>query len=154
MNEQDSVRKWTAVHHVCDICIIQMISMQAVYNFDMSTLQYLLFIAQADANVSDDIGLTPVHIAAKYGNIQALALLYLCGGDVNLLVNVPYKCTMTPLMCAASTSSNASLSIISFLLECGADVLLQDRDGNTAVDYAKTYDVSRCMCHVSGNLLD
>ena len=163
---QDSDGK-TALHH-------------AVYGSDVSCeILSCLIEMGADVNAGGNINHTPLMIAAEKGHINAVTFLIRNGADVDLQdqnygetalfcavrgfdascevlncltkngadINASSKRMLTPLMIAAKMGC---INAVTFLMEHGAIVDLQDKDGKTALHYAvhgcdTTRDVSRCL---------
>ena len=157
----------TALHH-------------AVYGSDVSCeILSCLIEMGADVNAGGNINHTPLMIAAEKGHINAVTFLIRNGADVDLQdqnygetalfcavrgfdascevlncltkngadINASSKRMLTPLMIAAKMGC---INAVTFLMERGAIVDLQDKDGKTALHYAvhgcdTTRDVSRCL---------
>ena len=133
----------------------------------------------ADVNAGGNINHTPLMIAAEKGHINAVTFLIRNGADVDLQdqnygetalfcavrgfdascevlncltkngadINASSKGTLTPLMIAAKMGC---INAVTFLMERGTIVDLQDKDGKAALHYAvlgcdTTGDVSRCL---------
>jgi ankyrin repeat protein len=85
----------------------------------------VLFLNGADPNITDNKGVTPLHVAAKEGFIDiAEVLLQYENADINV-VDLDL---MTPLHYAARHNK---LEMMKFLLRKGADIQSQDRDSHT-----------------------
>jgi len=103
----------------------------------------ILVKAGLDPNHQNYFGKTPLYYAIQLGNHQSAKVLLENGADVNhkyqLEVDDPWNCIgitqweRTPLMHAAQHSD---IEMIDLLLEYGADPLLQDSLGSTAIEYA------------------
>ena len=74
-----------------------------------------------------------LHVAAQTGNRVMSEILISHGADVNA---IEFTENWTPLMMAVL---NNQIEIVRILLKNHADPLLRDREGNTAVDLAKSY---------------
>ena len=84
-----------------------------------------------DLNVTDNDGKHAFHFAASNGHVEALRLLLkICPNHINALK----KSDWTPLMMAASKS--AFLPVIEILVENGADLTVQNKDGWNALHIA------------------
>lgn len=90
----------------------------------------LLLVRGADPLVADLHGWTAIHYAAKDGHRQSLLVLVAHGVDVNLRIREGAHAGATPLIAAAYTGQARTLE---WLLEHGADPLLSDRYGYTAL---------------------
>jgi FOG: Ankyrin repeat len=101
----------------------------AIYHRDQPTVRRLLD-AGVDVNQTDADGFAPVHIAASWGNEEALALLLARGANPNLPGGDE---DMTPLACAAS---DGNTGIARLLLKHGADVNGLSRCETTPVRWA------------------
>ena len=110
---------------------------KAADNEDLASVEVLLKY-RADIEVREDhlrdvwfiIIRTALFSAAVYGGIHILRCLIENGADVN---GVSEDDKSTPLMNAAG---NSQRDVVTFLIEHGANVDLQDEDGFTALHYA------------------
>lgn len=82
------------------------------------------------ANLHDDYGTTPLHLAALFGSPEMVALLL----DYGASPNAVDKRGASPLMFAAGDAKKVKL-----LLDRGADVHLRSALGNTAIVAAASY---------------
>lgn len=80
---------------------------------------------------------TPLILAAAYGGPEAVRLLLNAGAKVN----AKDVRGMTPLMLAIACD-HADARVVRLLLEKGADAKLKERDGESAVDWAKKFNYS------------
>lgn len=88
----------------------------------------------ANPNAIDNNEKTPLMIACSKGNLDIIKLLIENGADINKQGFYD----ITPLMIAITfNKDNKNIEVIKYLLENGADVLLKDKQGKKAVDYAK-----------------
>lgn len=91
----------------------------------------------------EDVGLTPVHIAAEYGDVRALKLLLQRNGDG--LLDARDARGRTAAMLACSNGDAATLKTMT--MKRGASMLdLRDEDGGTALQSA--------ACHGFTDVLD
>jgi ankyrin repeat protein len=91
----------------------------------------------ANLNARDSFyGATALHRAAMYNaNPEVVAMLLKAGADINARSTLE---SMTALMWA--TIPNPHPETIITLLNAGADATLRDKNGKTALDYAKAND--------------
>lgn len=131
-----------------------------------------LIAQEARLDIYDDNGETAMFHAVSSGNLELLGLMISKKGDINqknetgegllekaiifdhiaiveyLLsevkdVNATNQFGMTPLMTAVSNSKN--IEIVNMLLENGAEISLQDINGNTALHFAAESDNSEAV---------
>ncbi|CAM9608017.1 unnamed protein product [Ectocarpus sp. 6 AP-2014] len=101
---------------------------------DDQHLSRVLLIAGADPNLLDDVGRSPLHVAADKGHHRVLGFLLRKGrADANKTTLDTLKCT--PLYLAAN---NGHTSCVSKLLLYGADTDCGDRFENTPLCAAAT----------------
>ena len=91
----------------------------------------------ADVNLQDEDGDTALHFACNsdHASLEILSCLIENGANINACTD--FK--ITPLMMAVQ---NCHKYVVSFLIEHGANVDLQDEDGDTALHYV-AYQESR-----------
>lgn len=106
----------------------------AVQSGDVAKIQMLL-TAGAGADLADDTGMTPMHIAAgtDIAGVGPLKTLIDAGADVNKAD----QDGVTPLMRAADL---ANADRVDLLLSSGAKADAKDAAGRTAADWAKQRD--------------
>jgi uncharacterized protein len=95
----------------------------------------LLLKAGADLNIRTSQGINALTLAARYGYPQVVDLLLKAGTDLNLQTNHKY----TALILAAIYGHT---QVVDILLKAGADYTIKDIDGKTALDLAKTPEIS------------
>jgi ankyrin repeat protein len=103
-----------------------------------------LLTGGVDPNSSDEDGTTALMAAAFAGQSDAVRELLEAGADPN----AQDVSGMTALMHCAMANGELELGeihpifreIVQLLLGYGADVLLEDEDGLTAMDHAESYD--------------
>lgn len=83
----------------------------------------------ADPNCRDENGLTPLHIAAKFGRVEIIRRLVTKGADPN----ARGRNSATPLHLAAESGQEEAARL---LVELGADVNARDESGRTPLHYA------------------
>jgi tankyrase len=84
-----------------------------------------------------DYGMTPLNIACQYGSYEAAEALCAHGAELDARDNLQ----STPLISAAN---NGQTKICEMLLALGADPSLKDKDGKTALDYARQFRHPEC----------
>ena len=90
---------------------------------------------------------TPLFFAAVGGKVEILSCLLENGADINAMTNIH---GFTPLMMAARYNH---LAEVTFLMDQGADVNLQDKKGYTALHYVAMCG-SSCSFNVINCLID
>lgn len=85
----------------------------------------------ADVNAADNRGITPLYHAAEVGDAMTVKKLIQSGAHVNSASQVWRR---TPLMRAAA---GGHIAVVRELLAAGADPMMRDSLGRTALDYAK-----------------
>ncbi|UCD81642.1 MAG: ankyrin repeat domain-containing protein [Desulfobacterales bacterium] len=101
---------------------------EAVGLNDVSEIEALLD-AGADVNTTDELGETPLHIAAVRGYSQAASLLIAEGADIN----AGDVRGLTPVHAAAWGGNN---EIVTMLVDKGADISARDEEGVTPLHAA------------------
>ena len=90
-------------------------------------------VIAAGAEVSwrnpDNYKFTPLHAAAAFDNVEAVAALISHGADLNAKIDNG----VTPLMRA---SRWGHVKVVEALLDAGADKALKDKKGSNALDWA------------------
>ena len=93
-----------------------------------------LLDAGLDPNPSNDLGLTPLHIAAALNNVEIVSLLLDAGVDPNWVSKKKfYPCKTTPLHWAAFMGHT---DVMAALLKAGADKNAASENGSTPLDWA------------------
>eukprot|EP00794_Sanderia_malayensis_P008983 gene8983-9943_t len=101
----------------------------------------LRLITKRDSNKPGNDGMTPVHWATTYGNLEGLRILMSKGGDPNK----PNNEGMTSLHLAASTGQ---LECLVFLTNFGANIYAIDDNGNSPLQEASNRGRIECMRHL------
>ncbi len=90
--------------------------------------------AGAEVNGITECGKSPLMLAAMYGHIPVMALLLDAEADPNLGSDEEFEEGQTALMYAVSSFwANNRAEVVAFLISRGADVNLQDEEGQTAL---------------------
>lgn len=84
---------------------------------------------------------TPLVVAITKGEVEIVKKFIAYGADVNEMTN-----GKTPLMYAARTNQ---LEITKFLVENGASLQIKDKNGLTALDYAKISGATDVIAYLS-----
>lgn len=104
---------------------------EAVKSGDAQTVNKLIVANRSLVNARNDLGSTPLHIAAGISAPDIARLLI----DKGAAVNAKDNSGATPLHIAAFSGRKANLEL---LIAKGADVHAKDNQGKTAHDYAET----------------
>lgn len=90
---------------------------------------------QADVNIADEAGMTPLMVAAQYNtNIRIFEMLVYEGAQIRAVNNVG----QSALMIAAQYNTNPS--VIRLLVDTGSDINAVDNEGHSALMYAAQYN--------------
>ena len=109
--------------------------MMAVENCRKDVVSFLIE-HEANVDLQDEDGDTALHFACRsHASLEILSCLIENGASINACTN----CKVTPLMMAVE---NCHKDVVSYLIEHGANVDLQDEDGDTALHYV-AYQESR-----------
>ncbi len=84
-------------------------------------------MTEIKVNSRSYLGDTPLHVAAIWGDVEAIKLLVKAGADIN----IPDSFKYTPLHQAALQKHKAAYDA---LISLGADPTIKDSDGYTAAD--------------------
>lgn len=107
----------------------------AVLQQDLEMIKMLLY-RNASLVLENDIGLTPIYVAVQQSNLQITQLLWEKYKASNLLLKLPFGCTL--LHCAADSinSNGYNDELINFLLSIISEKELQQVDnlGRTVYD--------------------
>lgn len=116
------------------------------YSFGFPTYQTLklLIDAGADINLSNKIGFTPLHYAAKKSDIASVKILVDSRADVNARTTQ----AVTPLMYATCRKpKNGQFQMMEYLIRHGAEIDLIDNNWQNAMHYFAT-------CEKDNEILD
>lgn len=102
---------------------------EAVRTDDTRTVSKMIAANRSTANAKNELGSTPLHIAAANSTPGMVKLLIEKGAAINARDNNG----ITPLHIAAFSGHKDNLN---FLIAKGADVHARDNKGKTALDYA------------------
>ena len=86
----------------------------------------------SDLNARDELGRTPLIMAAAYGHDEIVRLLILNGAEINAKNN----CGQTALMFA---SQNGHPNVVKVLIDAGTDLNAHADDGTTALIFASVF---------------
>lgn len=95
----------------------------------------LLLEAGANANFAPRHGITPLMIAARQGSVEIMELLLTFGANSNARSDLDY----TPLIYAIHAKANR-IAAVKLLLENGADQMVRNKQGRTALESAESMD--------------
>lgn len=119
--------------YVYDTSLIRAIKLN-----DADRVRTLMYI-HVNVDEKNYAGITPLTVAAEKGNMEIIQLLV---EDGKALVNEPSSYGVTPLI-AASAAGNSQ--VIDYLVSKGADPIMQDDLGKTALTYAVTFDIPKSI---------
>ena len=105
----------------------------------------ILLGKDADVNVTDESGRTPIHCAIQRGYHTIVTLLLGHGSDVN----IADKTGRTPLHKASERDAEA---LVKLLLDYGADVNASDHFGLTPLHYAYGYATAKLLIDYGSNV--
>ena len=123
---------WSAAHFTCT-------------GAPASTLA-LLLDAGVPLNVRDDIGMTPLILAASHGAVECVEFLLARGGDaleLDAATNGGLRGRGWTALHVAAGSGH--LHIVQQLLRAGANPTLRDNKGRTPLDFASLFGASACI---------
>ena len=101
----------------------------ASYNGDLQIVN-ILINKGADINSTDEEGNKPIHHAASGGNLEIVKMLHKRGANINDISKSKHN---TPLIYSCKIGN---FYIANYLIRNGADVNVQDYQGNTALFFA------------------
>ncbi len=105
-------------------------------------VEVVQYLVEHGANINDITSdkFSVLLIACEAGNVEIAKYAVKVGADINIQDGFDY---FTPLMYAVRGSTRRyeeSYQIIQFLLLCGADYTIKDKQGETVLDYANKKD--------------
>ncbi len=106
--------------------------MKACVEGKSNVVKYLL-AAGADLTLRGDDGMTCLHLAAQSGHLDCVQVIMSQNNLPRKFINLQDEGGWTPLVWACE---NKHEEVISYLLECGADPLITDAEGNIALHWA------------------
>ena len=107
--------------------------MTTCYNGHMNVATYLVEHG-ANIHLQDKNGATCLHYASERGHVEVVSQLLAVGAKENPdYVNARINSGATPLMI---TCSNGHVNVATYLVEHGANIHLQDKNGATCLHYA------------------
>ena len=107
--------------------------MRTCYNGHVNVATYLVEHG-ANIHLQDEDGNTCLHFAAKTGHVEVVSKLLAVGAKENQdYVNARNNFRSTPLM---RTCSNGHMNVATYLVEHGANIHLQNKDGDTCLHCA------------------
>lgn len=104
---------------------------EVVRNGDVQAVSNMIATNRNLVNVRNELGSTPLHIAAGIPGVEMTRLLI----DKGAVINVKDNGGATPLHIAAFSGKKMTLDL---LIAKGADIMAKDNQGKTARDYAET----------------
>ncbi len=126
INAKDSYSRWTPLHAACA---------NSLYKSEIA-LTLIRNGADINARAKDEI--TPLHEAARGGNVDVVELLIARGAEIN----AKNKAGSTPLHWAILIGKAHKKEIADVLLNAGADPLIEDGAGETSIEIALMEDDS------------
>ncbi len=107
---------------------------------DAGNLDTVKFFIEIGASVDPQSsnGVTPLISAAAQGNVDMINLLLDWGANPNIEADKDTNRLVTPLIAAAAVNSRECVEL---LLKAGADASVQNKNGETALDLAKSDEV-------------
>ena len=115
---------------------------------DAGNLDVVTFFIDSGASLDRQStnGITPLISAAAHGNVDIINLLLDWGANPNIEADKKTNRLLTPLIAAAAVNSRACVEL---LLKAGADATVQNKNGETALDLAKSDEV-RALLETAG----
>jgi ankyrin repeat protein len=110
----------------------------AVYKGDVARVKALIAKNPSLIGARNELGLTPLHIAAGYGYREIVEVLVSQGAEVN----ARNKNNITPLH---SASAGSSKEIVKMLISKGADVNGLDKDSRTALFWVVEGEIAKIL---------
>ena len=101
------------------------------YN-DIEKVKFLFEQKGANINEKNEYGMTALHLASRYGNLEIVKYLVEKGANIN-------EKNERGLTAFWFASRNSHLEIVKYLIEKGANINEKDEDGMTALLFASRY---------------
>ncbi len=108
-----------------------------------NSLAVLLMSHTQDIDQQNSQGLTPLHLAAQTGQVEATMTLL----RKRATIDIQDKIGRTPLWYAATQSNDPSL--INLLTQAGADPTIKDSMDSSLIDYARKMGFSELLKHLT-----
>ncbi|KAJ1351275.1 Ankyrin repeat domain-containing protein 44 [Parelaphostrongylus tenuis] len=102
----------------------------AAYFGNLSCVMYLIEMDPRLISARDPVGRTALHLAAWRGHCDCVEYLI----DKGCEIEAVDECSATALI--YSVRESKSSCVLEFLLQCGADVFIGDKDGNTVLHHS------------------
>jgi hypothetical protein len=102
----------------------------SIYNFNHDAVVMLLQRG-ANPNLSNDAGISPMHLAVALNDDKAVKILVQYGADINILDNTG----STPIMYAALSDN---IKTIEYLINHNANLDIINNNGMNIIDFAKS----------------
>jgi hypothetical protein len=113
----------------------------------LSKVHFLLLNgANPNEHDKDDVGLTPMHYAARFGLTSVLKLFKHAGGDPNVVNDIGQSALVFALLFVAKVDRRQKqLQAVNLLCEMGANPNAIDRGGFTPLAYAARNNDTACV---------